>query len=463
MSKSVIIVGGGIGGTAVGALLAHQGFQVSLFDKNSLIGGRCTSYQKEGFTIDVGVHLFGEGAKGPLQQVLEQIGMPDALQWVLSRNPRPLMYYKGKISIYSRTTMAQLLPASEYNTLMKFFADCMSIRKKTINELYYTDLETYLNQNYSTNPIFHTFIAMICGQYFCIAPSVASTGEFLRCFQAVLTKQASAYPVGGCVAIPKAYVEAIEKYDGKVTLNTQIKRILVEDDKTTGIELKDGTQYDADIVISNADIQNTVKNLVGEKYFPREYVNRIRKLTYCQHCMAIKVALDTKVTDQKLIMAINVDYSDMDRYVEQVMNGEIPDEVGGMITVPSNYDPGLAPEGKQLIFLGTAISSNWRKLDWEKWGERCLESLQKVLPEITEHILWYNIDTPALVEQFAGEDGNIIGVGQTIDQIKDHRPSQITPIENLYIVGCEAGGWGIGTELAANSALELVNILIKSE
>lgn len=462
MSKSVIIVGGGIGGTAVGALLAHWGFQVSLFDKNSLIGGRCTSYQKEGFTIDVGVHLFGEGAKGPLQQVLDQIDMPDALQWVLSRDPRPLMYYKGKMSVYSRTTMAQLLPASEYQTVMKFFADSMSIRKKKIQELYYTDLETYLNQNYSTNPIFHTFIAMICGQYFCVAPNVASTGEFLRCFQAVLTKQASAYPVGGCIAIPKAYVEGIEKYGGTVTLNSPVKRIIVEADEVTGIELTDGTQYEADIIISNADIQNTVKNLVGEKYFPREYVNRIKNLTYAQHCMAIKVALDEKVTDQKLIMHVNVDYSDMDRYIEQLMNGQIPDEVGGMITVPSNYDPALAPEGKQLIFLGTAISSNWRKLDWEKWGERCLESLQKVIPEIESHILWYNIDTPALVEKFAGEDGNIIGVGQTIDQVKDRRPSQITPLKNLYIVGCEAGGWGIGTELAANSALELADILTKN-
>jgi phytoene dehydrogenase-like protein len=460
MKKSVIIVGGGIGGTAVGALLAHQGFQVSLFDKNSLIGGRCTSYQKEGFTVDVGVHLFGEGAKGPLQQVLEQVGLPTALQWVLSRDPRPLMYYKGKTSVYSRKSMAQLLPASEYEKVMKFFADCMSIRKKVINDLYYTDLETYLNR-YSNDPIFHTFIGMICGQYFCVNPTMASTGEFIRCFQAVLTKQASAYPMGGCISIPKAYVTAIEKYGGKVALNAEVKRIILEGDKATGIELKDGTQHKADILISNADIQNTVSNLVGEKKFPKDYVARIKKLTYAQHCMSIKVALDKKVTDQKLIMNINVDYSDMDQYITQLMKGEIPDEVGGMITIPSNYDSGLAPAGKQLIFLGTAISSEWRKLNWKKWGERCLDSLQKVLPEIKEHVMWYNTDTPELVEKYAGEDGNIIGVGQTIDQVKARRPSQVTPIKNLYIVGCEAGGWGIGTELAANSALELADILTK--
>lgn len=460
MKKSVIIVGGGVGGTAVGALLAHKGFQIQLFDKNSLIGGRCTTYQKEGFKIDVGVHLFGEGAKGPLQQITEMLGMPGAIQWVLSREPRPLLCYKGKKTVYSRMTMAQLLPPEETETVMKFFADCMSIRKKSIEELYYTDLQTYLNR-YSQNPMFHAFISMICGQYFCIAPEVASTGEFIRSFRNVVSKQASAYPIGGCIAIPEAYVAGIQKYGGEVQLNTEIKRIIIEDDKATGIELQDGSTYFADVIISNADIKNTVTNLVGEKYFPKDYVKRVKKLTYAQHCLAIKVALDKKITDQKLIMHVHIDYSDLDAYLEQLYKGEIPDEISGMITVPSNYDPGLAPEGKQLIFSGTAISSDWRHYNWQKWGERCLESLQKVLPEIEGHVLWYNIDTPALVEKYAGEDGNIIGVGQTVDQVKDRRPSQGTPLKNLYIVGCEAGGWGIGAELAANSALELADLLIK--
>jgi phytoene dehydrogenase-like protein len=65
------------------------------------------------------------------------------------------------------------------------------------------------------------------------------------------------------------------------------------------------------------------------------------------------------------------------------------------------------------------------------------------------------------VEQYAGEGGNIIGVGQTVKQIHERRPSQVTPIKGLYIVGAEAGGHGIGTELAANSAMELSEILAR--
>jgi len=41
--KQVNIVGSGIGGSGVGALLANAGFDITLFEKNSLPGGRfCT-------------------------------------------------------------------------------------------------------------------------------------------------------------------------------------------------------------------------------------------------------------------------------------------------------------------------------------------------------------------------------------------------------------------------------------
>ena len=59
----------------------------------------------------------------------------------------------------------------------------------------------------------------------------------------------------------------------------------------------------------------------------------------------------------------------------------------------------------------------------------------------------------------AGETGAIIGIGQTVDQIHEKRPSQVTPLKGLYLSSSEAGGHGIGTELAATSALELFEIL----
>jgi len=127
-----------------------------------------------------------------------------------------------------------------------------------------------------------------------------------------------------------------------------------------------------------------------------------------------------------------------------------------MITSPTNYDPSLAPAGRQLIFFGTACPPGQ---DWSRWEEALLSSFYHLYPQARGKVLWHRLDTPDLVAAYAGEEGNIIGMAQTVDQIHERRLSQVTPLHNLYLCSAEAGGHGIGTELAASSALELDDIL----
>ena len=44
---------------------------------------------------------------------------------------------------------------------------------------------------------------------------------------------------------------------------------------------------------------------------------------------------------------------------------------------------------------------------------------------------------------------------------RNNRPRVTLPIEGLYIVGGDAGGWGIGTEMAANSAIDCSKTILK--
>ena len=54
----VIIIGSGVGGTGVGAILANAGLKTLILERNKRLGGACSSYVKEGFTIDVACHYF---------------------------------------------------------------------------------------------------------------------------------------------------------------------------------------------------------------------------------------------------------------------------------------------------------------------------------------------------------------------------------------------------------------------
>ena len=49
--KSVIVIGSGIGGSAIGAMLSHRGYRVTVLEKLNFIGGRCCTWEREGFSI----------------------------------------------------------------------------------------------------------------------------------------------------------------------------------------------------------------------------------------------------------------------------------------------------------------------------------------------------------------------------------------------------------------------------
>ncbi|MHA1831036.1 MAG: NAD(P)-binding protein, partial [Candidatus Helarchaeota archaeon] len=52
-----IIIGSGLGGLGAAGILVKNGKKVLIIEKTNKPGGRCSSYQKDGFTIDYGTHI----------------------------------------------------------------------------------------------------------------------------------------------------------------------------------------------------------------------------------------------------------------------------------------------------------------------------------------------------------------------------------------------------------------------
>ncbi|UCD85872.1 MAG: NAD(P)/FAD-dependent oxidoreductase [Deltaproteobacteria bacterium] len=453
-----IIVGGGIGGTALGALLAAGGQNLLLTEKNSIIGGRCASYRKDGFTIDVGVHLFGLSDKGPLGEVCRRAGEPDAIEWVLARNPRVAVHRGGRTQPFDREAMMRELEEKSVAPLAEIFARIGQMTTAELDSLWYLPLKSWIEGFTPDRNIMRMF-TMLCGIYLCVPPDSASTAEFIICLRDLLQARNSGYPKGGSGIIPQTYQRFIEKYGGTVRLNCPTERIVIENERAKGI-VAGGELIEADRVVSNADIKCTVLELAGDEHFPREYVEKVRSLTYAAHVFALKVAIDEVITDQKMIMYTpNLTDEELEEIERQIFAGQAPPVASGMICVPTNFDPGLAPPGKQLVFFGIGTAPHQ---EWATWEKICLDALKDVFPTIEEHIIWKVTHSPDDIERFAGEKGNVIGVGQTVDQIHEKRPTHETPVKDLYLCSAEAGGHGIGTELAASSAIELADKLLSS-
>lgn len=87
-----VVVGSGIGGAAATALLAHAGVPVTLIEKNRRVGGSCSQYEKRGFKIDIGTHMFCRGPVGPLGDVLRRLGRPNAIEFRRTRDISELRF-----------------------------------------------------------------------------------------------------------------------------------------------------------------------------------------------------------------------------------------------------------------------------------------------------------------------------------------------------------------------------------
>ena len=432
MGKNVIIVGSGIGGLASGLLLAHAGHKVTIFEKNGIPGGRLSSYEKEGFKLDFGVHVISRGIKGPVGDVLRRVGIDNALEFT---SVRPLTNFNGK-SFRFPYDLKELIPEEDFNGLMNFMKDIKSFTPEQVEAVDYISAKELLN-NYTKNELVHTFVSRI-GSVYCALPAwEISAGEFIRCMNWEASYRSSGYPQGGCIAITNAYLEGIVKFGGEYHLNCPVEKIIVEDNRAVGV-VAGGKEYRADVVVCNADLQASVLKLIGKEYFSPEYVETVENLKFSLGCPTFRIALDEKVTDIKMLSSFGKDGVNQEVYFDKLRRGIMPDALNLFVVVPSNFAPDVAPEGRQLISVALSMP----------------DTLETIIPNLREHIMWIDYMSIDFMERYAGEKGCIIGVGQSSSQVGKYRPAIKSPVDGLYFVSSEAGGQGVGIELAINSAIE---------
>jgi prolycopene isomerase len=127
-------------------------------------------------------------------------------------------------------------------------------------------------------------------------------------------------------------------------------------------------------------------------------------------------------------------------------------------------DPDLAPPGKQLVQAGTVGGPPELKHAniWDKILDLLDEKILTLYPEMKKHIIKCIKTNPKTTAGIAGRDtGDIIGLAQSYDQCGRKKPSAEMPVKSLYLVGCDAGGRGIGTEQAADSALKVSEMVLR--
>lgn len=454
----VVIIGSGIGGSAVGALLANTGrFNVTLIEKSGLIGGRFASYKKNGFKLDIGCHMLANCDKGPFGRALQICGCPDYVKWHYAQKPSPVVNFKGEKIHFPFEAHKMGFSQEEFANFMRFFSDTANLSHKECDGLCNVSIAEYVSR-YVNSDLARGLIGYFSSIYFVTRDDQTPIGEYARCRNETSKNKAVGYPSGGTGAIPEAFCRIIKEHGGNVLTGIGVNNIIVENKKAKGVVLTDGkTQY-ADLVISNASLKDTLNFLVGKEHYPEDHIKKINSLKYSYCTSAIKIALDEKISDESMIFYIG--RSDLSKHENEIeKTGILPDMAPSlMIPIVSNLDPESAPEGKQLIIAGGSarLPYNAGKVVWEKWEKAIMSSVEVVFPDIRKHILWTEATSPVDINNFSSEDGSVIGIGQIIGQVGENRPRiEDQYVKNLFHCGADTGMHGIGGELAMDAAFRL--------
>ncbi|NVM53457.1 MAG: NAD(P)/FAD-dependent oxidoreductase [Candidatus Helarchaeota archaeon] len=478
--KNVVIIGSGIGGSGIGALLTnHVKVSITLLEQNDIIGGRCGSYYKyddEGqkFKMDVGCHIFNTAGKGPLGQILKDIDRPNAVKWEPVRNPGPKFAYKGTFFNFPKEARKVGIKRKTVNDMIALMMTIYSVKPEEIPALDEVSLISFLDQhtkNFQAKSLFSVQGAACFG----LPPQDVSAGEYVRMIQDNINARSLGYCRGGTGAIPEAYVDRIKDADGKIITGDEgrVSKIVIENNTAIGVEHGlDKNYIPADIVIANSDIKSTVLKLVGEKYFENKYIRYIKDLIWGGRGCSLKLALNKKVTPYKMITYLPPGELEEGGHsalgnqsiVDNIRKGIMPDQTGLLINVTSNFDPGLCPEGYQIILTATLTQGSEASPELErKYQKVCMKSIVALFPEIEDSLVIEEFVSNSYLREKMGKEGSSTGIGQCVGQVGTKRPSQVAPVRNLYFSSCDAGGYGVGTELGAQSALDLFAYMKKNK
>ena len=78
--RTVVVIGGGMGGLFTAAFLSREGYRVTVLEKNSVIGGGLQTFRRYGLGFETGMHILG-GIRpgGPMHKVCHYLGLLDKL------------------------------------------------------------------------------------------------------------------------------------------------------------------------------------------------------------------------------------------------------------------------------------------------------------------------------------------------------------------------------------------------
>lgn len=471
-----IVVGAGPGGSAIAALLAKAGIRILLVDKNVAAGGRMMTVQRDGFTYELFPINSVPAHNSLFEALTKELGLeseikviyPDHIGRFYFEHPsgeiRTADIMRKNISLGALKKLLGL-GLKDMVGLIRFFKKLIDLKPQDLDNLRSISALDFVGRYNLPQALSSYALSMFGEGFFELTADRLSAAAFVQAFQLLMRQGGGRYYHGGIGSVFQAFAMTTKKYNGTVLFRTRVEKILVQDGQVMGIKVGN-TEYHSPIVISNAGIQPTVLKLVGEEHFDPAYVRWVKNLEVNLACVGYRWILDAPVlqTPMNVYLSYNSTTTlDMLRKMEQ---GIFPDLNHTYIYLgTTSFYEGLAPPGKQLVYASMTCLPD-PSINIQPYLDRLRAIVEKIQPDLFQHIEKEECFGPANVPGVGrdavlpGQGGESYGIALSVGQYKDERLNGDSPIKGLYFVGSDAGGFGLGTHQAVDSAVNLSRRLL---
>ncbi|OPZ07048.1 MAG: zeta-carotene-forming phytoene desaturase [candidate division BRC1 bacterium ADurb.BinA364] len=244
-------------------------------------------------------------------------------------------------------------------------------------------------------------------------------------------------PRGGIHALARAIESLAAGLGVRILTGHRVRRILVADSAVTGAELEDGRLFESPVIVSNVDAPSTERRLLGRTGGAARAVRMTPSVMTLYWGMRRKPAGASHHT-------IFLPRDARRNYDSLIGRGRIPEELPFYMSIATETDPSLAPEGHSAIFLLVPLPL---LSDLESWNmdelaghlkSRILERLARHgIALERENLLVERTLSPAdWAERFGLHDGSAFGAAHTLFQMGPFRfPNRDPAVRGLYYAG----------------------------
>jgi phytoene dehydrogenase-like protein len=290
----VIVIGAGVAGLATGAYAQMSGMETRVFEKHVLPGGCCTAWSREGYLFDYCIEwLIGTAPGNDAHRIWRELGAldgktithfdvfnrvvdtdgrhvdfhndPDRLQeHLLALAPgdaRPIRAYCRDLRRFTRLEMYPVLTPPPLRTLRER-ADLLRTVLPAFPLLWRTaatPMHRFADR--FTDPLLRRAFRNIFFQ----DPEDFPLLPFLYNMAAAHHRNAG-FPQGGSLGLARSIEARYTGLGGRVDYRARVERVLVEDDRAVGVQLRGGARHYADHVVAACDGRTTVQDLLGGRY-----------------------------------------------------------------------------------------------------------------------------------------------------------------------------------------------------